>query len=70
MFVICNEGYASIRSSQKSYFKDNYVGCDVKTGLGLPNWFEICKAYNIDHLMVTSEDLFDSNFMDLFNSEI
>ena len=69
MFVICNEGYASIRSSQKSYFKDNYVGCDVKTGLGLPNWSEICKAYNIDHLMVTSEDLFDSNFMDLFNSD-
>ena len=68
MFVICNEGYASIRSSQKSYFKDNYVGCDIKTGLGLPKWSEICSAYGIRHIVVDSNNLFNAQFMELFDS--
>ena len=68
MFVVCNEGYASIRSSQKSYFQDNYVGCDVKTGLGLPKWSEICKAYGIKHMIVDSNNIFSGEFMELFDS--
>jgi acetolactate synthase-1/2/3 large subunit len=67
MFVICNEGYASIRSSQKSYFKDNYVGCDIKTRLGLPKWSEICSAYGIRHIVVDSNNLFNAQFMELFD---
>jgi acetolactate synthase-1/2/3 large subunit len=67
MFVICNEGYASIRSSQKSYFKDNYVGCDIKTGLGLPKWSEICSAYGIRHIVVDSNNLFNAQFMEFFD---
>jgi len=62
MFVICNEGYASIRSSQKSYFNDNYVGCDTKTGLGLPVWADICKAYGISHFRVDSSNMFSKEF--------
>lgn len=65
MFVICNEGYASIRSSQKSYFKDNYVGCDTRTGLGLPKWAEICKAYEINYFQVDSSNMFNQEFNDL-----
>ena len=62
MFVICNEGYASIRSSQKSYFDDNYVGCDTKTGLGLPVWADICKAYGIRHFQVDCSNTFSREF--------
>jgi acetolactate synthase-1/2/3 large subunit len=68
MFVICNEGYASIRSSQKSYFKDNYVGCDTKTGLGLPVWADICKAYGITYFQVNSSNMFTKEFNDLLSN--
>jgi acetolactate synthase-1/2/3 large subunit len=68
MFIICNNGYASIRSSQKSYFSDNYVGCDIHTGLGLPKWFEICSAYGIEYYKIDSSNIFSSEFSQLMNS--
>jgi acetolactate synthase-1/2/3 large subunit len=68
MFVICNEGYASIRSSQKSYFKDNYVGCDTTTGLGLPVWADICKAYGITYFQVNSSNMFTKEFNELLSN--
>ena len=36
MFIHSNEGYASIRMTQKNYFGGEYLGCDVRTGLGFP----------------------------------
>jgi acetolactate synthase-1/2/3 large subunit len=58
MFVFSNEGYASIRSSQVSYFKGNYIGCDKKTGLGLPNWEKICEAYGVKYVLVRNIEAF------------
>jgi acetolactate synthase-1/2/3 large subunit len=69
MFVVCNEGYASIRSSQRAYFQNNYVGCDVKTGLGLPEWSLICQAYGIDYFAVDSKNIFGDEFMGCFESD-
>jgi acetolactate synthase-1/2/3 large subunit len=69
MFVVCNDGYASIRSSQKSYFNDNYVGCDVSTGLGLPKWLEICNAYGIEHFEIDSKNIFSEKFHELMGSK-
>lgn len=47
MFLTSNKGYASIRTTQKSYFNGNYVGCDFETGLGLPDWEKVFAAYGI-----------------------
>jgi len=47
IFVLANEGYASIRTTQKNYFGGAYVGCDTSTGLGFPNWRKLFDAYNI-----------------------
>lgn len=69
MFVVCNNGYASIRSSQKSYFNDNYVGCDIGTGLGLPKWLEICNAYGIRYFKIDSTNIFSPRFQELMDSE-
>jgi acetolactate synthase-1/2/3 large subunit len=69
MFVFCNDGYASIRSSQKSYFNDNYVGCDIGTGLGLPKWLEICNAYGIEYFKIDSTNIFSPIFQELMDSE-
>lgn len=68
MFVVCNDGYASIRSSQQSYFNGNYVGCDISTGLGLPKWFEICNAYGIEYFKIDSKNIFSEEFHEFMNS--
>lgn len=48
IFIFANEGYASIRTTQKNYFNGAYVGCDTSTGLGFPDWTKLFEAYGID----------------------
>lgn len=47
IFLFCNEGYASIRMTQKNYFNGAYIGCDTSSGLGFPDWEKLADAYNI-----------------------
>ena len=49
ILLMCNDGYASIRTTQRNYFNGAWIGCDVKTGLGLPDWEQLATAYGIDH---------------------
>lgn len=47
VFIFDDGGYASIRMTQRSYFKGKYVGCDTQTGLGLPNWKKLFEAWSV-----------------------
>ena len=47
IFIFSNNGYASIRMTQRNYFGGAYLGCDIDTGLGMPNWEFIAKAYDM-----------------------
>ena len=53
MFIFDDGGHASIRMTQRAYFDGNYVGCDVSTGLGLPDWEHIGDAWGIATTVVT-----------------
>jgi acetolactate synthase-1/2/3 large subunit len=52
LFILNNNGYASIRNTQKSHFKGHYVCCDPASGLTLPNISEIAKAYGIKNMKI------------------
>jgi acetolactate synthase-1/2/3 large subunit len=67
MFISSNKGYASIRTTQKSYFSGNYLGCDSETGLGLPDWEYIFKAYDIPVIKLNEENLNCEKFNELMN---
>jgi acetolactate synthase-1/2/3 large subunit len=69
MFVFSNEGYASIRMTQRNYFEGGYLGCDTKTGLGFPNWPELFGAYGIPVLEVGDTGSSSEEFRTLFASE-
>jgi acetolactate synthase-1/2/3 large subunit len=47
IFLIENNGYASIRATQKKFFNGAYLGCDSDTGLGFPDWEKLFSAYDI-----------------------
>jgi acetolactate synthase-1/2/3 large subunit len=47
IFIFNDDGYASIRMTQKNYFGGRYVGCDTCTGLGMPIWSKLFEAYSI-----------------------
>jgi len=46
-FVLNNNGYGSIRATQRSYFDGHLVACDPGSGLTLPNTLRIAEAYGI-----------------------
>ena len=56
-FILCNDGYASIRMTQSNYFDGHYVGCDLSTGLGLPDWEKLFDAFGIGAMRVTASNL-------------
>lgn len=68
MFIASNKGYASIRTTQKAYFNNNYVGCDEETGLGLPDWQKIFGAYGINTMQVNSSNQFSLEFQEALNT--
>lgn len=69
IFITCNDGYASIRTSQKTYFNGHYIGCDTATGLSLPNWEKIAEAFGISVVKLTKSDFMNDEFMKLWNSQ-
>ncbi len=47
MFIFHDQGHASIRMTQRSYFGGKYLGCDRPSGLGLPNWERVFDAWDV-----------------------
>lgn len=47
-FVLNNDGYASIRASQTNFFGQPNIGCGEKTGLRLPDFREVARAYRLN----------------------
>lgn len=45
VFVINNQGYESIRSTQRNYFESRFVGSDPATGVGNPDYQKLSEAY-------------------------
>ena len=55
IFIFFDNGYASIRMTQKNYFGGAYVGCDEETGLGMPCWKSLAKTYKINYVNVSKK---------------
>ncbi|SEC59244.1 thiamine pyrophosphate-binding protein [Terriglobus roseus] len=68
IFINDDHGYASIRMSQINYFKGHYVGCDIETGLGLPDWNLLFPAYTIPVMTLQPGFETDPEFLKRFNA--
>lgn len=68
IFIFSNQGYASIRTTQKSYFEGKYLGCDRNTGLGFPDWEKIFSAFDIPVITMTNQLFQPSEVRNLFES--
>ncbi len=68
IFLFDDDGYASIRMTQRNYFGGRYVGCDTGTGLGIPIWSRLFDAYGISMQELRPGFETSSSFLDAFNS--
>jgi len=54
-FVLNNNGYASIRASQRNWFGRALLGCDAETGLTLPDLSRIASAFGIKSAVIEDQ---------------
>jgi acetolactate synthase-1/2/3 large subunit len=52
IFIFDNNGYASIRNTQKNYFKSNFIAKDKKSKLFMPNLEKILEAHGISYEII------------------
>mgnify|MGYP006274768063 CR=1 FL=1 len=69
MFIFANNGYASIRMTQKNYFGGAYLGCDIESGLGFPDWQILAQAFGIDSMVLGEGFETDKAFLQAWNSQ-
>ena len=67
IFIFANNGYASIRMTQKNYFDGAYLGCDIESGLGFPDWEILSKAFGVKSKVLSEDFASDRDFLDAWN---
>ena len=54
-FVLNNDGYASIRATQSAYFGGPNIGCDTNTGISLPDYRKVARAYGLRTVLIEDQ---------------
>jgi acetolactate synthase-1/2/3 large subunit len=56
LIVINNDGYLSIKVSQKTFFNGNYVASEKNSGVSFPNYEKVIKAYDLPYYRIKDND--------------
>ena len=54
-FVLNNQGYASIRASQTNYFGGPNIGCSPETGVSIPDYRKVARAYGLKTAVIEDQ---------------
>ena len=65
-FLFANDGYASIRMTQRNYFDGHYLGCDSSSGLGSPDWPKLFESFGVPSITLAPGWSTSSAFLELF----
>jgi acetolactate synthase-1/2/3 large subunit len=55
LFVLNNQGYASIRASQTNYFGGPNIGCSPETGVSVPDYRKVARAYGLKTAVIEGQ---------------
>ena len=55
-FVLNNDGYASIRASQKAYFGESKLGSDRTNGLTVPSLTQVGEAFGLSAAVIKNQE--------------
>ncbi|MDR1695389.1 MAG: thiamine pyrophosphate-binding protein [Endomicrobium sp.] len=56
VFVISNGGYSSIKQTQKNFFKGRFTACGPESGVSLPDFDKIAKAFEIKSVRLSEPE--------------
>jgi len=66
IFVINNDGYHSIRQSQKNYYNGKEIGCGPESGISFPNFKKVCESFGIKAYQVNTLKKLENNINKVF----
>lgn len=69
LFVLNNNGYHSIRQTQRNLFKPPLIGLDPGTGVGFPDWAKLADAFGFRYFEINDEPETDHIIEAVLNSE-
>lgn len=55
-FVLNNDGYASIRASQRAYFGESNIGADSSTGITIPDLSQVGAAFGLKTAVIQNQE--------------
>lgn len=55
IFIIDNSGYGMVKQTIDTWLGKNYVGCDKSSGLSIPKFIDIFKAYGIKTVEIKNQ---------------
>ncbi len=56
IFILNNGGYLSIRMTQSGFFKGNFVGEGVRSGVSFPDYARLAAAYGLPSIRIEARD--------------
>lgn len=68
IFVIANQGYASIKQTQKNFFSGRMVGSGSDSGLSVPDFAEIGRAFGIKSVKISNPLELNNKIDEVLNS--
>lgn len=69
LFVLENESYLAIKTTQKAFFKGNFTGSNPASGVICPDLKRIAEAYRIPFVRVSSNEALESTISEVLNAE-
>lgn len=65
--LLNNDGYTSIKISQKTFFKGRFVASEKTSGVTFPNFEKIIKAYELPYFSIKHHNEIDTTLNNFFN---
>lgn len=69
LFVLNNNGYLSIRQTQRNLFQPPFIGIDSESGIGFPDFGKLADAFGIKYFRIDRETGADEILEEVLNCE-
>ncbi len=69
MFVLNNDGYESIRATQKNFFEGNLVGSDFRSGFCKPDFRRLAEAFGFRYGSIGNNDEIREKLCDVLSGD-
>jgi acetolactate synthase-1/2/3 large subunit len=66
-FILNNDGYGSIKNTQRNYFQGRFVCSGASSGLTIPNMVKVATAYGIHSFKITSNSTLKESVLKALN---